>query len=216
MQNALGACRRSRSIDEKGRIAGGRVGPRCARTSRDHAGNLVIGKRAHATGQSCEAETLPNSNCLHTGGVQQKVHLGFGKLGGCRHRYESACYSAEEDKRVGARILQANEDARAGSKTRRFKAGSDTQDGFFELRECPDLGGRGGCGVMHHHKSLRVWSGRRCRGNAIGRHIEMARRRFLRGTCSRYHAFKRGGVIGSPRTTNCRGCSRRVASFRDA
>ena len=105
MQNAFGACCRSRSIDEKGRIVGGRVRPRCARTSRDHAGNLVVRKRAHATGQSFEAETLSNSNCLHIGGVQQKAHLGFGKLGGCRHRYESACNRAEEDKRVGARIL---------------------------------------------------------------------------------------------------------------
>ena len=177
VQHALGRGRGAGCVDEEGGILGGGVG-----VTRRVALRAACGRwrrhriRAGRPGISLKPRSMVERNRFGVAVLQKEPHLVLGELRRGRQRHEAAGDGAEEHQRIGARVLQANKDPRAGLEARRLQPAGDTQHRVLELGERPYLRRRlSGIGDDQQRCMLRPC--RRCAADGVGRHVEARRKR---------------------------------------
>ena len=178
MQHALGLRGRARGVDEERRIVGGRVGEGRARPARDHARNLFGLEHAHACGSRADAELASDGDRLRTAVLQKKAHLGLGELGRRRQRHEAARDGPEEQQRIGARIVEPDEYARAGLETSLAQTASDAQHRILELRKRPHLGRPRSLGIVDDDQGRLTATRRSGAADAVSSHVEARGKRL--------------------------------------
>ena len=96
----------------------------------------------------------------------------LGELGRRRQRHEAAGDRAEEQQRIGAGVVEPDEDARAGLEPSLVQAAGDAQHRVLELRKRPHLGRPRGLGIVDDDQR-RLTAARRCgAADAVSRHVE--------------------------------------------
>ncbi len=140
VQHAFGLRRGAGGVDQEGGIVGGGVGEGAARALGDHARDLVgLDRRCTPPGRPSEPKIASARDRLGAAVLQKKARFRLGELRRRRQRHEAAGDRAEEEQRVGARVLQPDEDARAGREPARLEARGDAQDRVLELGKRPHL-----------------------------------------------------------------------------